>query len=99
MENEKLVTLNEANRPFWKKLISFLGWQGMLFAFLFFCFAIFLLQNSEPMRMNFLWWRFVEHPKLYFILLFYGTGFLSGLLFALRLKRSKAPHDKVEKSG
>lgn len=97
MENEKLISLNEVSRPFWKKVLRFLGWQGILFAFLFFFFAVFLLQNSEPMRMNFLWWRFVEHPKLYFILLFYGTGFLSGLLFALRLKRSSSLNGKGEK--
>lgn len=81
-------------RPLWKKLLSALGWQGVLVALFFSFVVIFLLQNSEPVKMSFLWWRFIEYPKLYFVALFFALGFLSGILVALRVKRSSGKEEK-----
>lgn len=80
--------MEEIKRPFWKKLLGFLGWHGVLIALFFSSVVIFLLQNSEPMKMSFLWWRFIEYPKLYFVLLFYVLGIMSGILLTLRMKKS-----------
>jgi uncharacterized integral membrane protein len=84
----------ENQKPIWKKVLSFLGWHGVLVVLFFSFFMIFLMQNIEPVRMSFLWWRFIEYPKLYFILLFFALGFLSGILVTLRFKKSSG---KVEK--
>lgn len=80
--------VEKKKKSFWWGLVKKLGWQGIGLLLLLGFFMVFLFQNIEPMKVNFLWWRFIELPKLYFVGLFYLLGFISGILGFLWFRKS-----------
>jgi len=93
MDDQLLASPSEAvssetvpkHRGMTKKIASFLGFKGIVIAFVLLFVGIFCLQNIESTSVQFLFWKLIEVPKLYLVLisLFLGAalGFLIGWHF------------------
>ena len=69
-----------------KKTVLFLGFRGMLVAFVLLIAAIFCLQNIESTSVQFLGWKILEVPKLYLVAISMLLGAMIGVLLGWRFR-------------
>lgn len=64
-----------------KRFFQVLKFKGTVLLVFIIIALTFIFQNSEEIDVNFLFWTFVQVPKLYLILICLGVGILIGSIF------------------